>query len=58
MPQPEFRVWIEDLNGDRILVFRNPVNGVYQAPLTLSRDESISVQAFPVTAFTVSDFIG
>jgi Uma2 family endonuclease len=51
-------VWIEDLNSDRILVFRNPVDGLYQLRLVLSRDESISVQAFPNTAFTVSDFLG
>jgi Uma2 family endonuclease len=51
-------VWIEDLNSDRILVFRNPDNGVYQVRLTRSRDESISVQAFSDTEFKVSDFIG
>jgi Uma2 family endonuclease len=51
-------VWIEDLNGDRILVFRDPVHAVYQVRLVLSRDDSISVQAFPDTAFTVSDFLG
>jgi len=51
-------VWIEDLNGDRILVFRNPIDGTYQDRLVLSRDESISVEAFPDIAFRVSDFIG
>jgi Uma2 family endonuclease len=51
-------VWIEDLNSDRILVFRNPAEGVYQVRLALSRGELISVQAFPDTTFTVSDFIG
>jgi Uma2 family endonuclease len=51
-------VWIEDLNSDRILVYRNPIDGVYKVQLTLGRDESISVQAFPDTAFAVSDFIG
>jgi Uma2 family endonuclease len=51
-------VWIEDLNGDRILVYRNPLDGVYQVRLTRSRDESISVQAFPDIVFTVSDFLG
>jgi Uma2 family endonuclease len=51
-------VWIEDLNGDRILVFRKPVDGIYQVRLVLGRDESISVEAFPDNAFTVSDFLG
>lgn len=51
-------VWIEDLNGDRILVFRDPADGVYQVRLTLSRDESISVQAFPDAAFLACDFLG
>jgi Uma2 family endonuclease len=51
-------VWIEDLSSDRVLVFRNPIDGVYPVPLVLRRDESISVQAFPDTAFTVSDFLG
>ena len=51
-------VWIEDLNSDRILVYRNPFEGIYEVHLTLSRNESISVQAFPDTAFAVSDFIG
>jgi len=51
-------VWIEDLNSDRIVVFRNPVDGVYQIRLVLGREESISVQVFPETVFTVSDFLG
>jgi Uma2 family endonuclease len=51
-------VWIEDLNSSRILVFRNPINGDYEVRLIRSRDESISVEAFPDTAFAVSDFLG
>jgi Uma2 family endonuclease len=51
-------VWIEDLNTSRILVFRNPINGDYEVRLIRSRDESISVEAFPDTAFAVSDFLG
>jgi len=51
-------VWIEDLNANRILVYRIPLDGAYQVRLTLSRSESISVQAFPDITFAVSEFLG
>lgn len=51
-------VWIEDLNGNRILVFRDPAGNSYQTHLILRRGESISAQAFPDTVFSVTDFIG
>ena len=51
-------VWIEDINGGRILVFRDPVGRDYQTRLILKRGESISVQAFPDIVFAVTDFLG
>jgi len=51
-------VWNEDLNSDRIVVFLNAVDGVDLIRLVLGREESISVQVFPDTVFTVSDFLG
>lgn len=51
-------VWIEDLNGEQILVYRDPSDRVYGIHFILKRSESISVQAFPDSVFAVADFLG
>jgi Uma2 family endonuclease len=51
-------VWIEDLENDVMLVFRDPEGNSYKTALTLTRDASISVQAFPVVIFKVSELLG
>lgn len=51
-------VWIEDLQSNLLLVFRDPVGAVYQTCLTLTREDSVSVQAFPDVVFKVADFLG
>jgi Uma2 family endonuclease len=51
-------VWIEDLQNNLLLVFRDPVTGSYQTCLTLTREDAVSVQAFPDVAFKVSEFLG
>ena len=51
-------VWIEDLKGDLLLVFRNPVGKTYTTALTLRRGDSVSTLAFPDVVLTVEDFLG
>jgi Uma2 family endonuclease len=51
-------VWIQDLKNDVLLVYREPQGRSYKASLTLKRDESIAVLAFPDISFKVLDFIG
>ena len=51
-------VWIEDLEGDRLLVYRDPTGDAYPTQLTLKPDDSVSVQAFPDPSFKVSELLG
>jgi Uma2 family endonuclease len=51
-------VWIEDLENDVILVFRDPEGNSYKSILRLKRDASVSVQAFPVVIFKVDELLG
>ena len=51
-------VWIEDINGDQLLVFRDPAGNNYTTTLTLRRGDSVSVLAFPETIFKVDDILG
>jgi len=51
-------VWIEDLENDVMLVFRDPERNSYKTDLTLKRDAPISVQAFPNVTFKVDDLLG
>jgi Uma2 family endonuclease len=51
-------VWIENLEDDSLLVFRNPVDNGYQTFLTLHRGDSMSIAAFPHVVFAVQDFLG
>jgi Uma2 family endonuclease len=51
-------VWIEDLQNDLILVYRDPSNGAYNTTLTFHRGDSISPVAFPDKLFAVDDLLG
>jgi Uma2 family endonuclease len=53
---PEF--WIENLEDNVLLVYRNPVGNAYTTALTLHRGETISLAAFPDIVFKVEDFLG
>jgi len=51
-------VWIEDLEHDRLLVYRDPSGNSYRTARILGRDDSVSVGAFPDVVFKVSDLLG
>ncbi len=51
-------VWIEDLQHNRLLVFRDPAGKSYKTALTLTRDQSVSPLAFADVTFNVRDFLG
>jgi Uma2 family endonuclease len=53
---PDF--WVEDLQHDLILVFREPEGNGYKEHLTFGRDDAISPLAFPDVVFTVADLLG
>jgi Uma2 family endonuclease len=51
-------VWIEDLQHDVILVYRDPAGGAYKTCLRLRRGDSLPVSAIPDVIFQVEDFLG
>jgi len=51
-------VWIENLQDDQLLVYRNPAGTSYEICLTLKREDSISVQTLPDVVFKVVDLLG
>jgi len=51
-------VWIENLESDLLLVFRDPAGDAYQTCLTLRRGDSVSVAAFPNAVFKAEEFLG
>lgn len=51
-------VWIENLENDLLLVFRDPAGDTYQTCITLHRGDSISMAVFPDVVFKVEDFLG
>ena len=51
-------LWIENLENDVILVFRDPGPETFATLLTFHRGESISMQAFPEIVLQVDDFLG
>ena len=51
-------VWIQDLKGDRLLVYRDPDPKGFQTSLILKRGESVFAQAFPEVAFTIDELLG
>ena len=51
-------VWIEDLQGDRLLVYRDPSGETFRTALTLKRGDTVSVLAFSDTTFAVDELLG
>ena len=51
-------VWILDLPGDRLLVFRGPVIGRYKTFLRLGPGDSVAMLAYPDVGTAVSDLLG
>jgi Uma2 family endonuclease len=50
-------VWIEDLQGDVLLVYRYPVKKAFKTSLVLHRGDSISPLAFPQVTFKIDDLL-
>ena len=50
-------VWIADLRGDSLLVFRDPSTSTYKTSLSFNRDASISCLAFPDIEFSVQELL-
>ena len=51
-------VWIEDLQHDKILVFRDPAGDAYKTCLTFGRGDSLCIAALPDIIFKVDDLLG
>ncbi len=51
-------LWIENLQDDVILVYRNPGVETFATSLTFKRGESLSLTAFPEIVFTVDELLG
>ena len=51
-------LWIENLENDVVLVFRNPDPSGNANALTFHRGESIALAAFPEISFTVDELLG
>ena len=51
-------VWIVDLEGERVLVFRRPSAQGYQETLTVTRGGSLSPEAFPDMTLAVDSVLG
>jgi Uma2 family endonuclease len=50
-------VWIADLRGDSLLVFRDPSSRAYKTSLSFKREDSISCLAFPDIRFPVQELL-
>jgi Uma2 family endonuclease len=50
-------VWIENLNEDCLLVYRDPSGAAYSTSLTLRSGESVSVVALPDVVFAVEELL-
>ena len=51
-------VWIENLEDNLLLVYREPAGNTCTTSLTLSRGDPVSLAAFPDIVFKVDDFLG
>jgi Uma2 family endonuclease len=49
--------WILDLNGSRLLVFRDPIAGRYQTGLAFTAADSISPLESPASRIAVSSLL-
>jgi Uma2 family endonuclease len=50
--------WIVDLTSDRLLVYRDPRDGVYQSVETRTRADTVQPLAFPELTIAVADILG
>jgi len=50
-------VWIADLRGDSLLVFRDPSSRTYTTSLNFTREDSVSCLAFPDIRFSVQELL-
>jgi Uma2 family endonuclease len=51
-------VWLLDVADCRLLVFRDPVAGVYESTLVLADRDEIAMLAFPEERFSVAEVLG
>jgi len=51
-------VWIENLNSDELLVYRDLSGNTYTTTLTFRRGDLVSVAALPEILFKVDDLLG
>jgi Uma2 family endonuclease len=51
-------VWIMDLKGNRLLVYRDLEKSAFQTNLTLKSGDSVFVSAFPDTTFAIAELLG
>jgi Uma2 family endonuclease len=51
-------LWVENLQEDVILVYRNPGPETFATSLIFKRGESISISAFPEIVFKVDELLG
>jgi Uma2 family endonuclease len=51
-------VWIWDLNGERVLVYREPHDGQYRRSSVIERGGVLSPKAFPDLELLVDDILG
>jgi Uma2 family endonuclease len=50
--------WIVDIAGARLLVYRDPRDGVYQSAESLTDDATVAPLAFPELTIAVADILG
>jgi Uma2 family endonuclease len=50
-------VWIADLRGDSLLVFRDPSSTNYKTSLSFKREDSVSCLSFPEIRFSVHELL-
>lgn len=50
--------WLIDLNKSIIVLYRDPLNGIYQQILIRQRGQQLTALAFPNIQFTVDELIG
>jgi len=51
-------VWLLDLPGDRLRVYRDPSDGEYRSITVLGRGDSVTLTTFPDITLTVEEILG
>lgn len=51
-------VWLLDIQGDRLRVYRDPIDGEYRSITVLVRGDSVTLTAFPDITLTVDEILG